>query len=356
MEPLIEGPPLRFGILGLAHLHVFGMTGLLRAAGAELVAFHGEAPMMEGFGRLHPGARGAADAREILEDDTLQLVLCADVPDRRAGIGVEVLRHGKDLFVDKPAAVTRAELASLEQARRETGGLCVIFFSERLASRATCRALELVHAGAIGEVVETVGFGPHQLGLTQRPEWFFDPARSGGILGDLASHQMDQFLVFTDSREVELVAAQVDNRAHGQHRHFEDYGSVLVRGDRGTGYARVDWYTPDGLGTWGDVRLFVLGTEGHLEVRKNVDPAGRPGADHLLLVDGRETRHIDCSRYPLRFAQELLADVAHRTETALPQDRAFQAQDLALAAQELARTSRDPSSGKTRGRTEDRVG
>jgi predicted dehydrogenase len=316
------------------------MTGLLREAGAELVAFHGDEAMMGGFGKLFPDARATAEPRAILEDDSIQLVLCADVPAQRAATGVEVMRHGKDFFVDKPAAVTRAELAELRKAHEETGRLCTIFYSERLTSRATLRALELVRAGAIGEVVETVGLGPHQLGLAPRPEWFFDRARSGGILGDLASHQMDQFLVFTDSREAEVMAAQVANRANPDRPGFEDYGSALVRGDRGTGYVRVDWYTPDGLGSWGDVRLTVLGSEGTIEVRKNVDPAGRPGADHLILVDAKETRHVDCSRDPLDFGRRLLADVVERGETALPHARAFQAQDLALAAQELASRGR----------------
>ena len=328
--------PVRFGILGLAHVHVFGMTALLQAAGAELAAFHGDAGMMEGFGKLQPGARAAGDAREILEDPTIALVLCADVPDRRAAIGIEAMRHGKDVFVDKPAAVTREELDALDAARRESGRLCAIFYSERLASRSTLRAQALVEAGAIGEVVETIGVGPHQLGLTARPDWFFEPARSGGILGDLASHQMDQFLAFTGAEEAEVVAATVANRAHPERPGFEDYGSVLVRSPRATGYARVDWYTPAGLGTWGDVRLTVLGTEGSLEVRKNVDPAGRPGGEHVLLVDGQETRHIDCSRDPLPFAGNLLRDVRERSETAQSPSQAFRAQALALEAQERA--------------------
>jgi len=336
----VGAPPVRFGILGLAHLHVFGMTGLLREAGAELAAFHGDAAAMEGFGKLFPGARPAADPREILEDASIRLVLCADVPDRRAATGVAALEHGKDFFVDKPAAVTRAELAALRDAQAKSGRLCAIFYSERVTSRSTCRALELVRAGAIGDVVETVGLGPHQLGLTARPEWFFDPARSGGILGDLASHPMDQFLVFTDSREAEVVAARVENRANPERPAFEDYGSAFVRGDRGTGFMRVDWYTPAGLGTWGDVRLTVLGTEGTIELRKNVDPAGRPGGEHLILVDAKETRHVDCSRDPLDFGRRLLADVVEGTETALPHARAFQAQDLALVAQEMARAAR----------------
>jgi predicted dehydrogenase len=340
------GPPVRFGVLGLAHVHVFGMAGLLRAAGCELVAFHGDDPAQaEGFGRLHPGARLVRDRREILEDPSVPLLLCADVPDRRAATCMEAMRHGKDLFVDKPAAVTRGELAALRRVREETGRVCAIFYSERLASRSTCRALELVRAGAVGDVVETVGLGPHQLGLTPRPDWFFDPARSGGILGDLASHQMDQFLIFTGAREARVVAAQTANRAHPEHRGFEDYGSVLVRGDHATGYVRVDWYTPAGLGTWGDVRLFVLGTAGHLEVRKNADPAGRPGPEHVILVDGDETRHVDCTRDPLRFPGAFLADLAERTDHALPHDHAFHAQDLALTAQAMAASRADEGDG-----------
>jgi len=332
----IETGSIHVGVIGLSHLHGFAMAGLLRDAGAQLVAVHGEPPMADGFTKLFPGARTCSDAREILEDDAISLVACADVPDRRAQIGVEALGHGKAFFVDKPAAVTVAELGELRRAQAASDRPFAIFFSERLMSRATSRALALVRAGAIGDVVETVGLGPHQIGLAARPDWFFDPQRSGGILGDLASHQTDQFLAFTGSRTAELVASQLANRAHPEHPGFEDFGSLLVRGDGGTGYARVDWYTPDGLGTWGDGRLTVLGTDGYLEVRKNVDPAGRPGADHLVLVDRKEARHIDCSRDALAFGPRLLADVACGSDEALPRDHAFLAQQLALEAQAKA--------------------
>jgi predicted dehydrogenase len=328
--------PVRFGVIGLAHLHVFSMVGLLREAGAEFVAFHGDAAAADGFGKIFPGARACSDAAEILDDPSIALVACADVPDQRAGVGVAALERGKAFFVDKPAAVSIDELARLRRAQEASGRACAIFFSERLTSRATCRALSLVQAGAIGEVVETLGVGPHQIGLAPRPGWFYEPARSGGILGDLASHQTDQFLAFTGSTEAEVVAAQVANRSHRDREGFEDYGSVLLRGDGGMGYARVDWYTPAGLGTWGDGRLTVLGTEGYLEVRKNVDPAGRPGGDHLLLVDANETRHVDCSRDPLAFGPQLLAEVVAGAPDAPAQARAFLAQRLALEAQAKA--------------------
>ena len=42
------------------------------------------------------------------------------------------------------------------------------------------------------------------------------------------------------------------------------------------GTMRLDWFTPDGLPDWGDGRLFLVGTEGTLELRKNLDLEGRP--------------------------------------------------------------------------------
>ena len=69
----------------------------------------------------------------------------------------------------------------------------------------------------------------------------------------------------------------------------------MLRGNGGTGYIRVDWFTPDGLNTWGDGRLTILGTDGFIEIRKNVDIGGRPGGNHLFLVDQKETRYVDCS-------------------------------------------------------------
>jgi predicted dehydrogenase len=193
--------------------------------------------------------------------------------------------------------------------------------------------VELVRAGAIGRPLQTVGLGPHQLGLAPRPDWFWDPRRAGGILGDLVTHQIDQFLILTGSERAEIVSAQLANWSHPEKPEFEDFGDLSLRTPTATGYARVDWYTPAGLGTWGDGRLFVLGSEGAIEVRKNCDVAGREGADHLFLVDGESTRHFDCHEEPLPFAPALLRDVADRSETAMPQAHAFQVTEIALRAQ-----------------------
>ena len=79
-----------------------------------------------------------------------------------------------------------------------------------------------------------------------------------------------------------------------------------------------------------------MGTEGYIEVRKNLDLAGRPGGDHLFVTDADETRYVDCSDVPLTFGHDFLADVRNRTETAMPQEHCFKAMHLALTAQARA--------------------
>jgi hypothetical protein len=114
------------------------------------------------------------------------------------------------------------------------------------------------------------------------------------------------------------------------------FGEVWLRGESATGYARVDWYTPDGLNTWGDGRLMILGTTGFIEVRKYVDVAGRDGGDHLFLSTQQETRYIHCADAPLPYYPSLVRDVRERTETAMAQSYCLKVMELAFTAQAQA--------------------
>jgi predicted dehydrogenase len=261
------------------------------------------------------------------------VIASAAISAERAPLGVEAMRRGKDLLVDKPGMITLDQLAELRRVTRETGRRYIVCFSERLEQRATVRAGELVKVGAIGRVVQTIGLGPHHLRPHMRPEWFYKRAIYGGILCDIASHQMDQFLYFTGASRAEVVASQIANRHHPQWPELEDFGDALLRTDGATGYVRVDWFTPEGLGVWGDGRLTVLGTDGYIELRKYIDVAGRPGANHLFLVDHKGVRHENCDGVALPFGRQFLADVADRTETAMTQEHCFLACELALRAQ-----------------------
>ena len=336
-SPARKAPRLRFSVIGLNHGHINSQVEAVIQGGGELVSFYAKEPeLAEAFAKKYPQAKLARSEREILEDASIPLVVSAAIPNERAPLGLEVMRHGKDFMVDKPGITTLDQLADVRRVQAETRRIYSICYSERLEHRATVRAGELVKAGAIGKVVQTIGMGPHRMSPKTRPAWFFERERYGGILCDIASHQFDQFLFFTGSTRAEVVASQVGNVHHPESPGLEDFGDVMLRGSGGSGYIRVDWFTPDGLSTWGDGRLTILGTDGFIEIRKNVDIAGRPGGSHLFLVDQKETRYVDCKDQTLPYGRQLVDDVLNRTETAMPQVHCLLATELALRAQKQA--------------------
>ena len=330
-------PRIRFAAIGLNHGHINGQTEAVLRGGGELVWVHATEPdLLAAYTKRFPQAKPARSEQEILEDSSIQLVVSASIPDERAPLGIRVMQHGKDFMADKPGVTTLEQLAEVRRVQAETKRIYSIAYSERLENRATIRAGELVKAGAIGRVLQTVGLGPHRTNLKTRPKWFFERERYGGILCDIGSHQADQFLFFTGSTRAEVAASQVGNLNHPKFAGLEDFGDALVRGDGGTGYIRVDWFTPNGLATWGDGRLTILGTDGFMELRKNIDIGGRPGGNHLFLVDQKETRHIDCREVALLYGEQLVSDVVDRTETAMSQAHCFLATELILQAQKQA--------------------
>ena len=324
-------PPVRFGVIGINHAHIYDITTLLQDAGAEMVGFYApEDDLAAEYTKHFPAAKRLRSQAELLEDASVQLVASAAISAERGPLGMDVMRHGKDFVSDKPAFTSLDVLAEARRVQHETGRMYAIDYSERVRNRGMVKAAELVASGAIGRVLQTIGMGPHRLETYERPDWFWSHEQSGGILTDIAAHQADHFLHFTGSTTAEVVASQVGNLAHPDRPDFDDFGDALVRGNGGTGYFRVDWFTPRGLDSWGDGRVTILGTDGFIEVRKNVDIAGRPGGGHVFLVDQHSTRYFDCSNEPLPYGDQLVSDIRNRTETAMTQAHAFLAAELAL--------------------------
>ena len=328
---------LKFAAIGINHSHIYGQVGCLKTAGAQFVAFHAvEDDLAAAFSQKFPEAKRVADPRAILEDPEIAIIVTAAIPGDRAAISIAAMQHGKDVLSDKPGMTTFAQLDEIKKVQKETGRIYGVLYSEHFEVRATVEAGNLIAQGAIGQVINTVGLGPHALNNNPRPDWFFDRSRYGGILCDIGSHQFEQFLFFSDAMDAEVISASVANRANPHRPGLQDVGDVHIKAAHTTGYIRVDWFTPTGLPTWGDGRLTILGTEGYIELRKYIDIAGRPGTDHLLIVNKDGPRHIDCSTTELPFGRQFLNDVRDRTQTAMPQERCFNAMKLALTAQQLA--------------------
>ncbi|HWF67427.1 MAG TPA: Gfo/Idh/MocA family oxidoreductase [Acidobacteriaceae bacterium] len=336
---------IEFAVCGMSHDHIYSMIGAVQRGGGELVAaWGGEEDKLAQFSRRYPTAKIARTQEEILENPGVQLVLTSQIPDERAGISIRAMRQGKDVLSDKPGMTTLEQLAEIRKTIAESGRIYAIFYGEMLEVKAAVCAGELVRKGAIGKVIQTINIAPHQVvqhggdagGASPRPAWFYDPDKYGGILCDIGSHQADQFLYYTGSKQAEVVESQVANIRHPQYPRFQDFGDMVLRGDSGLGYVRLDWFTPDGLGTWGDGRLFILGTDGYIEIRKYTDVAVNQRGNNLFLVDSKQARYIDCNNMPLPFGPQFVADIVNRTHDAQDPQECLLATELVLKAQRNA--------------------
>jgi predicted dehydrogenase len=337
---------IKFGVCGISHDHIYGMIGAVQRGGGELVAaWCGEDDRLDTFKKRFPDVKIVKTQDEIINDPQIQLVLTSQIANERAGIGVRAMKTGKDVLSDKPGITTLADLAAIRKTIAETKRIYAIMYSELLEVKAAVYAGELVRQGAIGKVIQTINIAPHQIfqrggvagGGTGRPEWFWVPEQYGGILCDIGSHQVEQFLYYTGSKQAEVVASQIANVRHPDRPRFQDFGDMMLRGDHGFGYVRLDWFTPDGLGTWGDGRLFLLGTDGYIEIRKYTDVGVKRQGNNLFIVDNKQARYIDCNQMPLPFGPQFVADIVNRTHTAQDQDECLLAAQLVIEAQNKAK-------------------
>lgn len=338
-QPVVPRGAFKVGAIGLDHGHIFGMNKGLQDAGATISKVYDPDPeKVAAFLKAFPEAVAADGKDEILTDPEIKLVSSAAIPSTRFGIGMEVLDAGKDFFSDKPPFTSQEQVTEARRKVKETGLRWFVYYSERLHVEAAVFAERLINDGAIGRVVEIRGWGPHRLSLFSRPAWFFEKDKYGGILTDIGSHQLEQMLFYTGAKDAKCLSSRVGNLNHPEHPGLEDFGDATFITDNGVPcYVNVDWFTPDGLGTWGDGRLLVVGTKGYIELRKYTDVARSNTPGHVILVDEKEERHFEVAgKVGFPYFGRMILDCLNRTETAISQEHIFRAIELAIEAQRKA--------------------
>ncbi|WP_248930727.1 Gfo/Idh/MocA family protein [Paenibacillus hamazuiensis] len=338
-NPVCAPGEFRFAAIGLDHGHIYGMSqGLIEAGGQLDWVYDPDPAKVAAFQNKFPHVKAARSEQEILQDSGIRLVAGAAIPSERCALGLRVMSHGKDYFTDKAPLTTLEQLEQAKQKAAETKQKYAVYYSERLHVESAVYAGQLIEQGAIGRVVQVIGLGPHRINANSRPDWFFDRDRFGGILCDIGSHQIEQFLYYTGAKNAAIAHSKKANYHHKQYPQFEDFGDATLVGENGaTGYFRVDWFTPDGLSTWGDGRTTILGTDGYIELRKYVDIGRNQKGDNVYLVNSEGEHYWNVSGqvgYP--YFGQLILDCINRTENAMTQEHAFKAAELSVIAQRNA--------------------
>lgn len=338
-EKVVAPNQFGFSVAYLDHGHIYGQTNGLLQAGATLRYVYDPDPAkLKAFCEKYPQVKVADSFAQILADDASLLVAAAAVPNLRADIGIQVMQVGKDYFTDKTPFTTLAQLAAVKAVVEQTGQKYAVYYAERLHNEAAWKAGELIAAGAIGRVLQVINLAPHRLAKSTRPDWFFNKSQYGGILTDIGSHQVEQFLTYAGATDAQINFARASNMNNADKPELEDFGEISMTADNGASfYTRVDWFTCDGQATWGDGRTFILGTEGNIECRKYNDVARQAPASKVFLTNAQGEQEIDClgqSSFP--YFGRLILDCLHRSENAMTQSHVFKAAELSLLAQQIA--------------------
>ncbi|HUW69157.1 MAG TPA: Gfo/Idh/MocA family oxidoreductase [bacterium] len=338
-EPVCGAGEFMFAVIGLDHGHIYAMCNGLVEAGATLTkVYDKDASKVAAFVQRYPQAIVAKREDDILNDSSCRLIASAIRPCDRAALGIRVMESGKHFFVDKPGMLTFDELELAKAACARTGRKYAIYFGERLHVEGAVFAGQLIQQGAIGRVVHVTILAPHRLNKASRPDWFFEKDQNGGIITDLGSHQVEQFLAYSGARSIRVMHSTLANYANKDKPNFYDYGDGNLLADNGaTCYFRVDWFTPDGLGAWGDGRVFIIGTTGTIEIRKYIDVACSPDGDHVYVVDKvGEHKYEVTGKVGFVFFGKFIRDCFDGTETAISQEHTFEAMRATLMAQAAA--------------------
>jgi predicted dehydrogenase len=339
--PVVKPGEFVFAAAYLDHGHIYGQCNGLIEAGADLrYVFDPDPTKVAEFLKTFPEAKPLRSEEELLDQTEVQLVAAAGVPCEHAPIGFRVMEAGKDYFTDKTPFTRMDQLEQARETVKKTGRKYAVYFSERLHVECAEFARQLIVDGTIGRVLNVIGMGPHRMGAaSSRPPWFFEKEKYGGILCDIGSHQFEQFLTYAGAADARVNHAAVANYDHKEFPELEDFGEASLVADNGaTNHVRIDWFTPDGLRTWGDGRTFIVGTKGYIEMRKYVDVAApKAEGDHLYLVTGEGEQHFSLTgKVGFPFFGQLILDCLNRSENAMTQEHAFKAGELALLAQAAA--------------------
>jgi len=345
VKKVVKDGQFVFSVAYIDHGHIYAQTSGLLLAGASLkYVYDPDTKRLNDFCAKFPQVQAVSSFEQILQDSDTRLVASAAIPNLRADIGIQVMRAGKDYFTDKSPFTALEQLARVRHVVKETQQKYLVYYAERLHNEAALEAGELIKAGVIGRVLQVISLAPHRLAKANRPDWFFQKQAYGGILTDIASHQVEQFLFYTGAQDASINFASARNLNNPDKPELEDFGEASMTGDNGASfYTRVDWFTPNGQATWGDGRTFIMGTKGTIECRKYNDIARQAPASKLFLTTSETEQEIDCSnKSGFPFFGELILDCLNRTDKAMTQAHIFKAAELSMQAQAMADLNTTP--------------
>lgn len=320
---------IRLAIAGLRHPHIETIIDeAIQRDEVELVAVSESDPDVRQEAGDRFGTPTFDSHTEMLATAQIDVIGVGAIYAERGKIVSDALRAGVDVIADKPLCTTLDDLDAIEAAWAASGRILSMALEKRYYPP-TLAVDRLLATGELGRLTLVTASAPHKLTRERRPAWFFDSQSYGGILNDLAVHDIDLLLHFTGGRSG-TVRGYTGNYGNTDRPGFEDHGvAVLTVQDGPTATLESHWMSPEAAEYHGDYRMRLTGTSGTAELlwKDNileVATHSRPPWQEPL---------PDRSRPAQDFFDALLAGRSPGISAA----DAFSATRIALLAQESAR-------------------
>lgn len=335
--PVVSGR-LVFAAIGLDHGHIIAMCKNLEVHGGYLKWIYDEninkAKMLK---KQFPNAKICSSAQEILCDKEVKLIISTIVPNKRAELGIEVLKAGKNYFTDKIPMTSLDQIEAVKKVLETTDKHFFVSFSKRMNNEAAFYATELIKAGAIGRVLQILQVETHtHVANSSKAEWFYDEKMNGGLLGDFGCHLIEQHLHFSGCEDTKLISSRLSNIKNDKYPNFSDYADMSLLSANGvSGQIRVDWLAPNWINGWGEDRTTIFGSEGYIELGKFYDEDGNENDMHILNGEGEYFVKV-AGKIGLPFYKDLVLDCIYDTDNSIKFSHIEAVVKLAIEAQEKA--------------------
>ncbi len=184
---------IRVGLVGYGMAgRVFHAPMITAVDGLEFAA------VVEGSGRTaeaaYPGITTYASLESMLEDASIELIVIATPNTTHAPFAELALRAGRHVVVDKPTAITTAEIAALIETAAAEDRFLIPFHNRRFDN--DFQTLQKVlREEMLGRVVYVESTFDRWRPAPRRAVWREDGTPGGGIVLDLGTHVADQALL-----------------------------------------------------------------------------------------------------------------------------------------------------------------
>ncbi len=257
---------IRFGIAGIKHFHILEFAkGMNQIPGSEFVGFYEDDEALRKTYEHEFGVKGYANLESFVDSANPEIVGVAVENAKKSEVITRLVGLGCHVLADKPLVTDLKQLDEIENSACVHDRQIGLMLLERYHAP-TFTIHKMLQEGTLGALVSFIAIAPHKLKPDGRPTWMFDPGLYGGVLNDLAIHNIDIATWLWNDLPVSVTASEGCLRFK-QFDGFTDHAGVFLEfADTSTAMIRVDWMTPEMFPSHGDGRQFYEATEGTIEV------------------------------------------------------------------------------------------